>query len=386
MRVAHVILRYRPAVGGGEVHAREIARAQARAGAEVHVVTTRVLSEVPFAAAPALPAVEDDDGVRVHRLATTPLVRGLWGYGTRMRGLASTMASLEPHVVHAHGYGSEHADRLARWRPRHPWKLAVKFYGFVPGRGALRPVKTLYDRTVGRRTLRRVDLAVAVAPGDGEALRQAGCRRVALIPNGVDSERFRALPDRRAARARLGLDGPTLLSVGRLAELKGQDRTLRALALLRRRWPGASALFVGADAGFGRRLRSIASGLDLAGSVRFAGQVSDRHLLDAYAAADVLVHPARDEAFGLVLLEAMSSGLPVVASGAGGIPFVVGDAGAITDGEPEPIAQAVARIFQSQAYRAELASRGRARAKVFCWGASAGRLLDLYEDMACASS
>lgn len=142
-------------------------------------------------------------------------------------------------------------------------------------------------------------------------------QRMHLLPPGVAEER-RAPADassrRKEARARLALDPQelALLFVGSGFTTKGLDRAITALAHLRAEQPNLRSRLLVAGQGKSRRFQRLARRLKVAANVEFLGGRDD--IADLMLAADLLVHPARDEAGGIVLLEALAAGLPVVAT------------------------------------------------------------------------
>ncbi len=173
--------------------------------------------------------------------------------------------------------------------------------------------------------------------------------RVAVIPCGVNLDRFRP-GDRSAARRFLGLPpgAPVVLYVGRFARLKGIDRLVRAVALL----PADTRLvLVGGDGPDDPErvgLERLAADLGVAGRVRFAGRVEHQALPPYYRAADVLVLPSLYESFGLVVLEALACGTPVVATAVGAVEQVVrpGLTGEIAaDPSPAELARCIRRVL-----------------------------------------
>src|SRR5262249_17359508 len=121
----------------------------------------------------------------------------------------------------------------------------------------------------------------------------------------------------------------------------------------------------------------------LDGGLDFVGRVSHAHVLRTLAEADLLVHGAVEESFGMTVVEAMASGVPVVAGRASGaIPWLLehGAAGVLTDvREPTAIAQATIRVLADDRLRQELIARGRARARELCDPARvAGAYVDTY--------
>ena len=154
--------------------------------------------------------------------------------------------------------------------------------------------------------------------------------RIAVIPCGVDTDLF--LPgDQAAARAALGLDDrPQLLYVGRLAPIKGLETLLDAMARLRAAGTRVHLSIVGGDAdeplnGHEGELRARLTRLDLRAAVTFVGAQPQERLRAWYVAADATVLPSHYESFGMVALEAMACGSPVVASRVGGLQTTVRD-------------------------------------------------------------
>ena len=118
----------------------------------------------------------------------------------------------------------------------------------------------------------------------------------------------------------------------------------------------------------------------LTGRVRFLGYVDPTALHDLYARASVLVLPSFDEGFGLPVLEAMTVGVPVVASTRGALPELVGDAGALVDPDDvDGLARAIAQVLDDPDHNARTVARGFIRARSYDWGASARTLLAAYD-------
>lgn len=143
--------------------------------------------------------------------------------------------------------------------------------------------------------------------------------RIVVLRNGVDLDRFTP-GDRVAARAKLGLDGFTLLSVGSLIPRKGHELIIAALADL----PDATLLIAGSGP-MRSELEKTAREKGVSPRVRFLGEIAHDDLSEAYRAADIFVLASSREGWANVLLEAMASGTPVVATNVNGTPEVVRD-------------------------------------------------------------
>lgn len=195
--------------------------------------------------------------------------------------------------------------------------------------------------------------------------------RVTVLRNGVDLDLFRPA-DRQAARARLGLAGTTLLSVGHLVERKGHHLVIEALGEL-----PAMELLIAGDGPERGALAALASRLGVAPRVRFLGAVPHSSLPEIYGAADILVLASSREGWANVLLEAMACGTPVVATRVWGTPEVVArpEAGELTE---ERSAKALAAAVRRLLTRLPDRSRTRSYAEGFGWNETTAGQLTLF--------
>lgn len=202
-----------------------------------------------------------------------------------------------------------------------------------------------------------------------------------VLPTGLPEDRFKPGVGARF-RAEQGLPPhrPLVTYVGRVAHEKNIEFLVNVFADVRNQIP--AALFVIAGEGPAREsLRQLVARMGLSDSVRFVGYL-DRNtaLLDCYAAADVFVFASRTETQGLVLLEAMAQGTPVVSTAELGTKFVLKPGcGALVVPESKPeFAAAVARALQDKSLHDELRVRGRAYAQTWSSRVLAQRLADIY--------
>lgn len=203
---------------------------------------------------------------------------------------------------------------------------------------------------------------IAVSGALGRSLAELGVDggKVSVLRNGVDLEAFRPL-DRGVERARLGVSGTLLLSVGNLVELKGHDVVIRSLTSL----VDATLIVVG-DGLEGGRLRSLAREIGVAPRVRFIGAIAQSELPRYYSAADALVLASSREGWPNVLLEAMACGTPAIAARVGGTSEIVtsGAAGRLFEPRtPDALASAVRDALASPPRRDET----RRHAEGFSW-------------------
>jgi len=248
------------------------------------------------------------------------------------------------------------------------------------------------------RTLSRADALIAVSRFARERIVDLGAPpdRTFAIPNGVAFENFDPADAGVMVRRRLGLEGrKILLSVGRLAAVKGFDAVIRALPRVAERVPEVAYLIVGAGPEEGV-WRALARDTGVADRVRFLGEVPHGEIGRGehayYQACDLFVMPSRDdpatgaaEAFGIAHLEAGSCGKPVVGGRSGGSSEAVaeGESGLLVDGSQlEEVAEAILRILTDPALARSMGETGRRRAEGRRWSRVAAEYEEVLAGMA----
>lgn len=253
--------------------------------------------------------------------------------------------------------------------------LAVSYHTDLPnylryyGLGLIEPIIwPLLRLRHNRATVNLCTSAVMV-----RQLEEHGIARVALWPGGVDADRFH--PSRRSGTMRARLteghsESPLLLYVGRLSAEKDIELLKPVLQAI----PAARLALVG-DGPHHKALAQHFAGLP----VFMAGFLHGDELASAYASSDIFVMPSRTETLGLVVLEAMSSGLPVVAARAGGIPEMIEDgvSGYLFDDENQAIA-AILQLLPSRDKRETIGQTARTHAAEHSWKAATAQLLEHY--------
>jgi 1,2-diacylglycerol 3-alpha-glucosyltransferase len=378
MRVLFVSDVYFPRVNGVSTSIRTFRDDLAAAGVE----TILVAPEYPGA-----PPDREDGIIRVPS-GSVPLDPEDRRF--HLRALARVLdAGLAARVdlVHVHTPFIAHyvATRFAR---RHGLPLVATYHTFfedylhhyvpVLPRGTGRFLARAFTRSQCR------DVAALVAPSAPmrDALHAYGVATpVEVLPTGLPAASFRR-GDGARFRQRFGIEAnrPTLLYVGRVAYEKNIDFLLRMFVRLRARCP--DALFVIAGEGPARaHLASLARDLDIDSAVRFIGYLDrNTELLDCYAAGNAFVFASRTETQGLVLLEAMAQGTPVVSTAELGTRSILTpDCGAFV--VPEDEQQFAAAVAQALALSLEDPRRAELRAHARTWAsqAMARRLIEFYE-------
>jgi glycosyltransferase involved in cell wall biosynthesis len=198
------------------------------------------------------------------------------------------------------------------------------------------------------------------------------------------SERFLQAPDFSVLDQDEQFDfthQPFILAVGKISPRKNIEVVIRALERLRSRIPH-HLVTVGGDGWDFQGLKSLVSSLGLVDRVHFVGYVSDEQLHALYAKATLFIFPSLFEGFGLTILEAMSSGCPVVTSNISSLPEVAGDAALLVDPTKiEEVASAMEAICKNDDLANELKQKGRERARQFSWKNCAKETLAIYNSL-----
>ena len=241
---------------------------------------------------------------------------------------------------------------------------------------------------VERALMSEADLITASSPHEKSAmvrLYQAPEERIRVLSCGVDLSLFKPL-DMEESRKRLGLNGEkVILFVGRIEPIKGLDLLLQSVAEIDQ--SHIKTLIVGGNVEQEAevvRLKEMAQTLGIEDSLEFVGLVDQSELPVYYNAADVCLVPSHYESFGLVALEALACGTPVVASRVGGLSGVVhhGRTGYLVSGRcPEPYADSVEMIFSNKALQKSMGRAARERAEGMGWERVAQDTLRLYREL-----
>ncbi|WP_456365920.1 glycosyltransferase family 4 protein [Thermococcus sp.] len=215
---------------------------------------------------------------------------------------------------------------------------------------------------------------VAVSKASREFIKKFTNVPVEVIPNGIDTSFFHNGWDKEAVKDELGLSGKIILYVGRIEPRKGLSFLISAMKDVN------GTLLIAGKGSTMPLLRERVRLLGLRDKVRFLGNVDYSELPKLYGASDVFVLPSLSEAFGIVLLEAMASGVPVVGTSVGGIPEIIDGCGVVVPpGSSKAIARAVNLLLTDERLSKRLGTLGRKRAeRLYDWSMIARKVSNLY--------
>jgi D-inositol-3-phosphate glycosyltransferase len=256
--------------------------------------------------------------------------------------------------------------------------------------GSLSPLQRIQTEM---KIVEWADRVIAATPAEQSQLLwlyRANRRKISVISPGVDLSQFYPVSVRHA-RSRLKIPSDVLmfLFVGRLEPLKGVDTVLEALSLIRRQqadlFRQMRFVIVGGSPADTtdtemQRLKSMVDALDLKSNVQFIGAKNQTQLLDYYAAATAVVMPSDYESFGMVALEAMAVGTPVIASNVGGLAYLVKDGITgylVPTRDPQILAQRMIELVKQPAQQMRIAAS--ALAQEYAWSITADELLKLFQ-------
>jgi 1,2-diacylglycerol 3-alpha-glucosyltransferase len=339
-------------------------------------------------------AADDEPGVRRVRAVQVPLDpedrRMLWGSLTRTldalpRGGFDLVHIHTPFVAHYAGVRFARRANIPALATYHTFfeEYLHHYLPLLP-----RAVSRLLARSFTRSQCAAVQALIAPSEPMRAVLGAYGVTTpIHVLPTGLAADRFRA-GDGAAFRARSGIAAqrPLLTYIGRVAHEKNIGFLVQVFAQVLKSLPQALLVIAGEGPARGSLQHQVAA-LGLERHVHFAGYLDrDSELLDCYAAADVFVFASRTETQGLVLLEAMAQGTPVVSTAELGTRSILvpGSGALIVPEERVAFAGAVVRVLSDPGLREGLAARGRSYARTWSSAAMARRLADLYGELRAA--
>lgn len=369
-------------VGGVARHCNGLAKALAHKRFGVHVITLGF---------PGAPGYEEIDGVKVHRF---PIELGHPNFITWTllfnhfleKGLSDLSQQVKLDLIHVHDWLTAPSGISFKHFMNKPMVLTV--HSTEHGRSSLHsPDSYTIDGIEWWATYEANKIIVASNSMRGEVCGhfQVPEEKVKIIPNGIDVTKFHMSEDRQAVRSRYGVQSheKLVLCVGRLVPQKGIEYLVRAVPAIADRYPQAKFVFVG-EGWLRDYLESVSRSTGHQWKIKFTGFLPDEELPALMTSADVLVIPSVYEPFGIVALEGMAAGVPVVASQIGGLAEVIDHDRTgvfVYARNPESIAWGVDHVLSNPDHARWITQNAREKAKkIYSWEAIADRTIDIYKD------
>jgi D-inositol-3-phosphate glycosyltransferase len=325
-------------------------------------------------------------------------VKGIQEFDARNRSMG-----LSYDLIHSHYWMSGLAARELKAAWGVPVVHMFHTLGVMKQRVARPEEKVEGDYRLNgeHEVLRFADRIIAATPAEMAQLQwlyQADTHKIVIIPPGVDVSRFYPiLPDEAKEVIGVAPCDRVLLFVGRIEPLKGVDTLIRAIALMRAQGVYTCLSVIGGDpspdsiAGASEaattemeRLMAMCNEAGVSDLVAFLGKRGQDTLPYYYSAAEAVVVPSHYESFGMVALEAMACGTPVVASQVGGLAFLVQDGVTgftVPVDEPQALADRLALLIRDPQLRKRLGDQALDVARGYAWENITDRIIHLYEQV-----
>ncbi len=312
MKVLQVVPRFNPSLGGGVDVVYNLSKHLALRGHDVTVATTDYLFNADYA------ATIEDLGVEV-----IPF-KHIFNYclyipSPSMRSWCRAHID-EYDVVHLNGTRSYQNSVVMSHAAKNKVPIVLQAHGSIMRIVERKGIKWLYDQVWGRKLLASASAFIALSQSEAEAHRLLGIaeEKIHVLPNGVDLERFKDLPERGEFRRKYGieLDAKVVLYLGRLHKSKGLDLLVEAFADLAPRMEDAQLVLVGPDGGIQRDLQRRIADRGIEERALFTGLVPEREKYAAFIDSDVFVTP-KFYGFPITFVESCACGVPIVTTDAG---------------------------------------------------------------------
>lgn len=314
----------------------------------------------------------------------------------------ATEKGIHYDLIHSHYWMSGVAAEILKSTWHVPVLQMFHTLGLMKNRIAQSPEEMEGDYRINgeRQVMQAVDKIVAATQAEEaqlEFLYGVEENKIVTIPPGVDTSRFYPIPDDEAKEA-IGHHGcpRLLLFVGRIEPLKGVDTLIRALALVKESGilekMCCSLAIIGGDPDAPAeemssemvRLQKLCVELDLEDVVVFLGKRDQETLPYYYSAADILIMPSYYESFGMVALEAMACGTPVIASQVGGLAFLVQDGitgFVVPGGDIKALSKTLIKLIQQPELRMQLGRQAAEYASWYSWDKISTRIRSVYDEL-----
>lgn len=343
-------------LNGSEIAAYNIAKNLSAQGHEVHVIT---------ALHKGFPKYDFHEGFHIHRIEISRnLLFGIILYTKCIL----IIHKIDPDIIHAQGL------LFAGFSAFLSKKILNKPY-VAYGRGSDVYISNsflgLIERIIIGLVLGSSSAIISLTQNMKSTIFKFWAQTAVVIPNGVDWEKFSNL-QRHESRQNLNIAGDEkiIIFVGSIRHVKGVEYLIEAIKIVKRKYPSARLMLVGAVEHEKIPLMERVTNSDLAKYVQFIGNVPVDKIPIYMTASDIFVLPSISEGFPLVVLEAMASGLPVVATRVGGIPEIIidGQNGFLVEPRnPAQIADRICLLLGNDDLRKEISIRNKANARSFGW-------------------
>ena len=361
-------------IGGADIHIQNLLKAMSEIEKlEIHVVTVSKTVKKSI--------IKIENGITYHILKSPRMPWTITGISIDYRAILRKVININPDIVHAQLLGAPYGLAAMKLCKRYPTVLTAHTLVDMDARNRSGTVKEkIHDtiwRSLERKEINRIPNFIVVSKNIENEMKKRGAQNVHVIPNGISDLWFK-VPDAE-------IEG-RILFVGRVIPIKAIENLIQALKITKSQVPKTYLHIVGPtpDKEYKKKLDAMTNKLELLDSILFTGPKTGEELEREYSECSLFVLPSKDESFGIVLLEAMASGKPVVASNVGGIPEIVVNEqeGSLVDyGNPEQLADIIIKLLSDKELRRKMGHAGREKARNYNWNIIAEKTVNYYREI-----
>jgi glycosyltransferase involved in cell wall biosynthesis len=374
MRILQITNSFYPVIGGQEKVVIETSKKLVEKGHEVTVLTSNYLIEGPYK------NFEDLEGIKIIRLKNT-LWLGGYGYVKDLKKwLMKNYGNFD--IAHCHGYNRYMAEFSLKFlKKRIP--LIFSPHGFIHTKKNMF-FKKIHDKSFGR-LIKKADMCTALTKLDYNFYNKLGVEKNKILdlPNGIDIEKF-SKNDKNIVsqfKKKFGIKKDFLLYVGRIHESKGLQYVVDAIKSL-----DIQLIIIGTDSGYKESLEKKIRMLNLQNKIKFIGPLEERYLISAYKSCKAFVLFSEWEGFGIVVIEAMAAGKPVIVSNRGSLPHLVKDGKngiVVKFKDVKDLKDKIKFILENEKEAKKIAKKGKEFSKDYSWKKIINKLEKIYEKVRC---
>jgi glycosyltransferase involved in cell wall biosynthesis len=362
--------------GGAARVAYDLAKALQHSGHQISVLTTDVWDQHSRFNGHVDPAPFE-----VQRLRNLSNSMAYWFQFYAPLGLNAKVESLlrDVKVVHLHTYRNLLNDRIARAAHRANIPFILTGHGTIPIIERFQTIKRFYDDLIGRWQIDHAAGFIAVSEAEKIKLQYFGIEesRIQVIPNGIP-EIQSAAPGKFREKWKMGPDEKFVLFLGKITERKGLQFVVRALSQLH----GLKLVIAGNDMGYESQINQVIKELGVGDRIIRTGLLNDEEKAAALTDADVTVYPSRDETFGLVAVESILCGTPVIVCNDDGCAQLVKKVGAgdlVNWGDVHELARTIQKRLTKEKDQQEMKMGREILLQEYSWKNIAAETSKLYE-------
>ncbi len=365
MKIAILVPSFLPKwLAGTEIATYNMASHLTKNGHEIHVITSWDSG---------LPEEGTEQGFFVHRLKL-PKIKFI-GLVIFWFEVLVVLRKIDPDMIHVQRIDMAIPAFLARKFMKKPYAVwGQGFDVYFPWR---------FKKTISKLVFKNADVVIAQTENMKKHMQEIFNREVFIIPNGIDVEKFKNSPAKEMIRNILGLDNSNrvIIFVGNLRPVKGVKYLIQAMSTIVQKEVNARLILVGK----GQQsdyLKNLAKEFRLEKYVIFVEEVPHEKVPEYLTASDIFVLPSLSEGFSIVSMEAMASGLPIIATKVGVLPEIIeeGVNGFLIESEePRKIAEKVLYLLGDDDLRKRISENNKEKAKSYSWTSIVQRLEEVYQ-------